>query len=278
MTHLIIDLKSIISHPHLVCYSHPAYKFYIDDCYLDKELLAFDPRIPKHSIVDFLQRAKELGTVISLRSTEQPIKALFPFATSLNYVNLINILTDAHKILKKGNDGSRILIVTHDERFKDLKITPGEAIKEIKQAGGVFNAELTFASTNLSDELFVSFAKYSLILLALIAMALFDYIHKTINSDMPRSLVLLAMVLVIAWGLFTLRAKRRFWYGALEVMIGLMVTGAEIFFSNVHEFDEFNYLKIATGIYIIIRGLDNIEKGLLETNNMHLLKLFRKVF
>jgi hypothetical protein len=276
--YFIVDLQSIIDHPDIICYAHPDYKLYVDECYFDKDLLAHDVKIPKNTFLHFLKSAKETGTITALCSEKQPIKTLFPHATQLNYINLIHVLKDCYDSVGVNDSEARVQIVTRDERFKAKMITPAQAVAEIKANGGVLNNELKVMSRNMTDEHYVSYAKYSLIFLSILALASINDIQKIIQSDFLRSTALLAMITLAVWGLFILRARRRFWYGALEVIIGIIITGNTVLFSNSQTFSNFDYIKIASSIYIIIRGLDNIEKAIIETKNSYFLSFWKKVF
>ena len=83
---------------------------------------------------------------------------------------------------------------------------------------------------------------------------------------------------IVAMALFWIRGSRPVWYGVLEVFIGTTA----IFYAIYSQPDGFpenltsKLLALASGIYIIVRGLDNIDKGVPERYKFTWKKLFPK--
>ena len=59
--------------------------------------------------------------------------------------------------------------------------------------------------------------------------------------------------------LFWFRSRYRLYYGIVEVLFGLLATTRS---ANPTSYDSTFVVQIIAGIYIIVRGLDNVEKGI----------------
>jgi hypothetical protein len=65
----------------------------------------------------------------------------------------------------------------------------------------------------------------------------------------------------LAFGLYILRSKQRFVYGSIEVIVGIAAISTTIF-SQSSSPGLALLIAVSSGIYIIVRGLDNIDNGL----------------
>jgi hypothetical protein len=65
----------------------------------------------------------------------------------------------------------------------------------------------------------------------------------------------------LAFGLYVLRSKQRFIYGSIEVIVGIAAISTTIFGQSPSPGLAL-LVAVSSGIYIIVRGLDNIDNGL----------------
>ncbi len=72
----------------------------------------------------------------------------------------------------------------------------------------------------------------------------------------------LLAALPAAWGLFALRCWQRALYGLLEVIVGVLAVGNASPSAGRDPTNLTAALAVIAGVYIIIRGLDNIDQGL----------------
>ena len=82
--------------------------------------------------------------------------------------------------------------------------------------------------------------------------------------------------IVVAAGLYWARGTMTTLYGAVEVAIGvlaLVLAGGAPAGSGAGQL-----VAVAAGVYVIIRGLDNVEKGLPDQLRRHWLRAFPKSF
>lgn len=103
---------------------------------------------------------------------------------------------------------------------------------------------------------------YAVILLA-IAWIIFRNFY-TITATTPRNLVYF-LVPILGYLLYIIREKQRLTYGFFELGIGVIICYAVLFPSlnlaiPALTIDLNNLLQIAGGIYVMVRGFDNIAK------------------
>lgn len=76
----------------------------------------------------------------------------------------------------------------------------------------------------------------------------------------------IALIPLAGIALFWFRSKNRLAYGIAEVLFGLF-TGLRVFIPNFNysQLDTTGFVQIAGGLYIMVRGMDNIGKRLIGT-------------
>jgi hypothetical protein len=77
---------------------------------------------------------------------------------------------------------------------------------------------------------------------------------------------LLALIPVLGVGLYYMRSKFRLSYGLSEIFVGTYAAGRVVFpVSRIHTFEDVVLIQFLGGLYVMVRGMDNIEKGLKGT-------------
>jgi len=99
------------------------------------------------------------------------------------------------------------------------------------------------------------------VLVAVLIFVAWQYRHDLLATLPVWGLVLVVAVSGIA--LFWFRSRHRLSYGVAEVLFGLIVASQ---LSSTPEYDSDFFVKIVAAVYIVVRGLDNVEKGISETS------------
>jgi hypothetical protein len=100
--------------------------------------------------------------------------------------------------------------------------------------------------------------------------------HKWIPLPEPhRTIFVVAMFCLAAFWLYVLRCQERVMYGCIEIVAAVLT----FYFTVANKFpvetglDSKEYvtacIQIAAGLYVIVRGLDNIGNGLTPGSRMH---------
>src|SRR5436309_5453299 len=86
--------------------------------------------------------------------------------------------------------------------------------------------------------------------------------------------LLLAVFIFLGFAFYLLRRRHRLAYGLIEVGIGIVVISLTIFpqtsYLLLQEEPLFGWLLlksagVSAGIYVLVRGLDNVEQGLTKS-------------
>ena len=97
------------------------------------------------------------------------------------------------------------------------------------------------------------------------AIDIFHYFQGTVEARLLSTLFLPIAVLLIASLLFYTRLRYRCIYGATEVVVGIFIANYQILtqWKTLDLSSPGIYLSLLTaGIYLIVRGLDNMHQGL----------------
>lgn len=105
----------------------------------------------------------------------------------------------------------------------------------------------------------VGFAYYT------IGAAVYDfyrYLGSPESGYFPTVLVTVVCTLSAGIGLFIFRIKKRLMYGITEIMVGLVVASYRVTTSDTTAYlhPEFYLVILTAGVYLVVRGLDNIHQ------------------
>ena len=88
---------------------------------------------------------------------------------------------------------------------------------------------------------------------------------ETVNSPTLNVLIITLIVAGAGFALFWFRGHYKIVYGSAEACVGALVGVYAIYRVNWIPVDTSVQLQVLGGLYIIVRGLDNIEKGIEDT-------------
>jgi vacuolar-type H+-ATPase subunit I/STV1 len=91
-----------------------------------------------------------------------------------------------------------------------------------------------------------------------------DSIAAPYRGAVALQMLFIGAVLAIGFALFELRSRRRRTYALLEVMVGIFAAtyaSNEIFYGTSPDAQVKAVFATLAGLYIIVRGLDNLDQG-----------------
>jgi len=192
------------------------------------------------------------------------------------------ILVKFYEAYKKGIFQNTIL-ATDDKAFTVfLKLFNLDCITSDELSKIFFSATTNEKLSQEIEELKNKFQKRIIIsfvagiLLTLAVVLAYFYIEYIVDTLNIWGTILILPILGVLF--FYIRARWRLFYGLTEFLVGIFT--ALLIFLPSFDFSSlstkpFSFLQILGGLYIMVRGLDNIGKGLRATK---LEKYWRKIF
>lgn len=145
----------------------------------------------------------------------------------------------------------------------------------IKNNKVISNKLLLFIHFQLKEMIKILITGIILAIIMLIAFILLFMYPLIIDYNFIKILLWILLLPIILY-LFILRKEKRNLYGFIEIIIGAMTITSIIISPTKGTYTGINdVLKIFGGIYIIIRGMDNFEKGL---KSPRYIKYWEKIF
>ncbi|MCU1383918.1 MAG: hypothetical protein JWL71_2615, partial [Acidobacteria bacterium] len=87
--------------------------------------------------------------------------------------------------------------------------------------------------------------------------------------EVPRSIARTglgaAVILISAGGLFWIKVRRLVMYALMELALGAVMAGMTMY-RLIDEIALFEIASVIAAVYFVVRGLDNLKKGLEEKN------------
>lgn len=193
---------------------------------------------------------------------------------SLNNINYLNnsLSTSEISLLAialSSSNYSKPIIVTDNDKIINYCRTQNIETNSLHELLLIYSREMNTPYELLRNDVYYGykpfFALTTKIVLA-IALSIVSYI---IYSYLQYLLPILSNVVIIACGiiisifLFFLRERVRLTYAILEIIVGVFTLN--LFISSFESVTSFTtILKLFSGIYIIVRGLDNVAIALKE--------------
>lgn len=278
MLNIILDTNIILRQPKVLGLKIPQVHFLIPlDVIEELNVRANSRGASSDKRIDLIQKASEDGTV-SIINTDLPRYRQFREKFQAN--NLSNtdlaILAMAVDFKMKEQD---VKIASHDKEIINFANTNGI---EVLDNSGIENFILNFSgqtnqsSTSLKNEILtyerserktLIFGILIGVIVTIVAYLIFKYIGKIVSTFQVWGTVTLILISGVA--LFVFRERQRLSYGVVEFLVGIL---AIITLFQPDNFDlskvNFNFefiIKILAGLYIMVRGQDNIIKAIKDT-------------
>ncbi|HQS35613.1 MAG TPA: PIN domain-containing protein [Sediminibacterium sp.] len=275
MLNIILDTNIILRQPKVLGLKIPDIHFLIPLNVIEELNTRANSRgVSSDKRIDLIQKASEDGT-ISIINTDLPLYRQFSERFQAN--NLSNtdiaILAMAVDFKMKEQD---VKIASLDKEIINFASTNGI---EVLDNSGIENLIINFSeqtnksSTALKEEIltYERSERKTLIVEILIGVlvTVFAYlIFKNIGKIVATIQVwgTITLILISGVALFVFRERRRLSYGVVEFLVGAL---AIIILFQPDNFNlskvKFNFefiLKIFAGLYIMVRGQDNIIKAI----------------
>jgi hypothetical protein len=279
MNHLLIDLNALLQDPKVICYTHEDYTLWVSAHCLDEEFLQKIGVTARKTLHLFLKAAEKQKSIRIIPVKENIEPGIFPVRSinySVNFVDFSPVLDQQYNELSVNQNDTVVYVTQSSHYSKRMKVK--KAIHTLKKSGATYNKKLANMSTNISDEKFTRYLSYLLLALLVAGIVLHQELASFLTGNIYLSLSLALGIPFIIWALYKLRSKRRFLYGMLELFIGIIVIIQVIVYSHANELGQLDYIKIISSIYIVIRGLSNIEDALEKSDNLYYLEKWRKIF
>lgn len=258
MPHIVLDSDIIVNHPEILSYSREGTKLIVPDVVLE-EILNFQSTSGRQ-LGALLQNAQEQN-IIFFSGTISPKEKLQ--GTVLVNFSDYTIAGYAKYLQEQGND-----VVLATEEKKLITFARSNGIQTFD-----WSALIAHLSTNSRKvesienqaERIESKARWSIlvnIVIAILLLLLFIWFIRKYGDSLTSfaNLFWVAFLVLIGFALFEVRQKRRQLYGFVEIGFGIL-TIAVCFYPSIILANWDFYLKIVAGLYVIVRGLDNVQIG-----------------
>ncbi|MFY7740557.1 MAG: PIN domain-containing protein [Flavobacterium sp.] len=277
MTHIILDTNILLRFPEVLSYKKTDTKLIIPDAVIEQILKP--NTIRQKELLKLIEDAQNQESVY-VSSTNSP-------QTKLSSSILVDfadfkIAGYAKYLVEQGN--TDVIIATDDKKF--IAFNLANNIKTIDSAGLIAVFKTTNSNSNqqiLDDsKAYKKQVKASVFLNILYASFILFIIYLIYSyfgsiGDKITVPLLIAILIACSFGMFELRTKKPITYGLIEIGVGIMAIiamFAPTFVLNQLTINMDFYIKIAAGLYIIVRGLDNLSKG---TNEKGIVKIVKRL-
>jgi len=178
------------------------------------------------------------------------------FEASKNNIEALN----ANEYIKKRDTDNKNSNYKNDSNILVL-IRRQKVISNISILIAIFSSIITIFTANNLKTLLYSVQRVLFVLLPI-----------------TKYVIIVLGTLVIGGLFYLLRSKQRLIYAFIEITFGIIVIVDSITNSNISIINVNNIIKIFGGLYVIIRGYDNMEKGLRELANKKFIFYWEKIF
>ncbi len=222
--------------------------------------------------IDLIEKANLQGTVSIINVDTQTIQQYHELfkSTKLSSVD-ISILAIA---LNLKNKGENVYVATQDKDILKVAHDNNIGILSEVDANDLFSKFIepeteseTIQKEIISYENKEKFNLWTGILIGIVATLIATLIYKNIDKILSTINVwgTITVILLAGIGLFIFREKKRFSYGVFEFLVGVVAI-ITLFSPNDFDFTTINFnldfnIKLVGGLYIMVRGQDNIVKS-----------------
>jgi hypothetical protein len=277
MTHIILDTNILLRFPQVLSYKKTGTKLIIPDAVIEQILRP--NTIRQKELLKLIEDAQNQESVY-VSSTASPQSKLSS-SILVDFADF-KIAGYAKYLAEQGN--TDVIIATDDKKF--VAFCLANNIKTLDSSGlfAFFKTTDTKSNQQILDDTItykkqVKTSVFLNILYASFILFIIYLIYHYFGSIGDRITVplLIAILIACGFGLFELRTKKPITYGLIEIGVGIMAIIA--MFSPTFDINQITlnldfYIKIAAGLYIIVRGLDNLSKG---TNEKGIVKILKRL-
>jgi len=268
MIQFVIDTNVLIKDPGIITRWSPNYKILIPR-FIFGELDRTTSRLGQvGNFWKTLDQAIKTGFVTIYEQEVLISEDLYPRAKNLRLSEVdLQLFALTRHLLKQDNDA---ILVTNDRALRVFSEELGVKTYDLFQFQSL---ALSFKTTNIeelkSDETIKQFQNKRFIYGAISGISIsvvvyilksnFDIVYNTINIW---GTLLVLFILGVSFFLF--RTNFRFEYGIIELSFGFYIT-SRTFFDKDFDFMQIGIVEMAqiiTGIYVMVRGLSNIDDGI----------------
>lgn len=268
MKKIILDSNILIRDPSVLSKTQPNIQLIVLDVVLRELENISTSHKDLQRLPDLIRQSESKGIVL-VESTATEIQNLFKIISSK--LSIVDALILNYAINQK-QAGHEALIATEDRPLIDQALILGigslriNELKVIYSSTSQENTDISQQTKSIFREQLVTFWK-SIIVGALSSAAAsfsFSYIETIILKINVWGTIFLIPVIGIF--LFWYRSRHRISYGSAEIIFGFFIS-ISVFLPNFDysALGALDFLKIVGGLYIIVRGLDNFDKGIKNT-------------
>ena len=281
MNALILDSSIIIKYPRIVSIKIPDTDIFTTPEILDEIGYSSDNSksgISSSNLLDLIQNAIDENNLVVHRVkqvSEEPGVGTFSIADKDSSYKTFRLSYADRSLITLGNEISHayntVSIATQDieivKAALELKfniVTAKELqdlIKATKRSNSSLERKVNEYEKSINNKFILGIFIGMLVTLLVFTLYFnFKTIVKTINIWGTITLIIL-----LAISLFVFREKRRFSYGIFEFLSG--IAAIILIFYPAFDYSKINYsfdfyVKSLAGLYVMVRGLDNIIKSL----------------
>jgi hypothetical protein len=252
----------------------------------DSDSILYEPAMLSGNIPDteyFLPAStiKDLSSSTALFGTNELYKDLINSASNLDFITVERRPEEIWAVSERDYDPSK-----HNEELKTflLEERPNNAVlvsdnddlKNVATKIGIKTISPKEVKNRINEntvlkKIVKKIKKFFLVklikgaILGAIPTVLFA-LFITRNNFLPQSINFIISTITVpslGIGLFWLRSRKRFYYGIAELIFGVFIPLNTLYPSfNLANANSAEIIKIVGGLYIIVRAMDNIGKGL----------------
>ncbi|MEO7044936.1 MAG: hypothetical protein ABI091_06480 [Ferruginibacter sp.] len=277
MKELLLDTRTIIENPNLFGLNSPDYFLTTTDAVIEEiRKSGTHINISYNDRLELIQLAVDGKTIKIISTLDKEIDFLIRSISSLR-------LSYAEKgllayIIKKQQNGELVSLVTKSKLLKKFAINSNIDLLSIKELNGILESipkeepkpenliyEIQEYSKKENKKIFYGFIGG--FILGIIAFIIYININFIVSSINVWTTIILTIIL--SFVLYLIREKWRLPYGFLEFSVGVfsivILFYPSRFNFNLMPLDSTFFIKIIGGLYIMVRGIDNMMKAIKDT-------------
>lgn len=257
--HLILDTEILIQHPHLLSLGGKKVKFILPQVVVEE---LREVRFGK----DFVELIEAAAQTKRLEILPRPVPQKLTHTVSRMNPGDESVIQTALHYLKTKKDA---ILVTEDNKLKSVAekygILTADGAHMLKrlESSAAEGVSLIATVRRAADAIARQTRRYFLqglvigVVTSSIVIMTWQFREEIVRL-IPRY-GMLPIALVVGVALFIFRSRQRLGYGLVEVAIGIFAT----YYSQKADLSNpDSIVRVLAGLYIVVRGLDSIGKGI----------------